>query len=80
VGKNPSALSIGIRKYGKSDSLDGLLVASEGSAWVFDATKRLLTEGDVVGLYWDQTDLPMLRCTTSLARVSQLLSLRIYDL
>ena len=46
------------------DNLDGAL-ESEDKVWLFDKSKHPLKQGDVVGLYWDQTALPMLSFTVN---------------
>lgn len=62
VGKNPSGLSIGVKKYQKKTAVDfNSFMDSEHDPnspnWRLSDTP--LKEGDVVGIYWDQTDLPM---------------------
>lgn len=68
VGKIPENLKIGIKKYSKSGKgepnkslLSGDLAENandEFPAWALTGVE--LKEGDVVGVYWDQTDQPML--------------------
>ena len=60
IGKNTSCINIWIKKYSKNDSLNEVLNNTGEGTWLFDMSKRPLKEGDVVGLYWDQTALPML--------------------
>lgn len=64
IVKEPEGCKVGIKKYTKSEQLTGLLKEEE-TAWLFDAAKHPLREGDVVGVYWDQTALPMLSFTVN---------------
>lgn len=62
VGKNPEGLRIGLKKYQKKTTADfNKFLDSEADSsspnWFLSETP--LKEGDVVGIYWDQTDLPM---------------------
>jgi hypothetical protein len=62
VGKNPSGVKIGVKRCQKKASGDyNTYLDSEpdpnSPAWYLQDTE--LKEGDVVGVYWDQTDLPM---------------------
>jgi hypothetical protein len=63
VGKNPNGIKIGVVRYNskKPTSLEEPMVGGgEGvtPSWCLSETE--LKEGDVVGICWDQTDLPML--------------------
>ena len=62
VGKNPAQVQIGVKRYSKETSLESLL-SSKGGDWCMEADDLAFKEGDVVGIYWDQTDLPMLSFT-----------------
>jgi hypothetical protein len=65
ISKNPSECKLGVKKFSKGDgNLDGTLSVGDAT-WLFDDSKHPLKEGDVVGLYWDQTDLPMLSFTVN---------------
>jgi hypothetical protein len=65
IGKNPSGCKLGVTRHSKVDNnLERGLIANE-TTWLFDESKHVLKEGDVVGLYWDQTDLPMLSFTVN---------------
>jgi len=62
IGKNPSGIAIGVKKFFKKNpaNLNGQLDPTAdptSPAWFLSETE--LKEGDVVGVYWDQTDLPM---------------------
>mmetsp|Transcript_94245 Transcript_94245/g.184784 ORF Transcript_94245/g.184784 Transcript_94245/m.184784 type:complete len:195 (-) Transcript_94245:56-640(-) len=62
VGKNPEGLKIGVKKYQKKfpGDLSAYLDSEHdpnSPSWFLQETE--LNEGDVVGVYWDQTDLPM---------------------
>lgn len=62
VGKNPSGLKIGVKRCQKKSPADlNTFLDSEhdpnSPSWFLSETE--LKEGDVVGVYWDQTDLPM---------------------
>ncbi len=65
VGDNPPGLRVGVRRFNKKkpSDLNGSLSeqadAVAPDCWLFKGASELKT-GDVVGLYWDQTDLPML--------------------
>lgn len=66
IGRNnPHCTKVGVKKGNKKNmDLSGFLEQVEGSespSWVFDYPD--LKEGDVVGVHWDQTDLPMLSFT-----------------
>mmetsp|Transcript_16923 Transcript_16923/g.25522 ORF Transcript_16923/g.25522 Transcript_16923/m.25522 type:complete len:201 (+) Transcript_16923:132-734(+) len=63
VGKNPAGLKIGVKRFNpkKPSSLDGELDGSgegDSPSWCLSGVD--LKEGDVIGICWDQTDLPML--------------------
>ncbi|KAJ1434494.1 hypothetical protein B484DRAFT_446579 [Ochromonadaceae sp. CCMP2298] len=64
VGKNPEGVRIGIKKHNAKTNPGKLFehldsdADARSPAWFLDETE--LKEGDVVGIYWDQTDLPML--------------------
>ena len=60
VGKNPSGLKIGVKRFQpkKPSPLTGELDPKSGDAWILEGVE--LNEGDVIGVCWDQTDLPML--------------------
>ena len=72
VGKDAANLKIGVVRFDsktqkKAPNLDK-------DAWALD--KETLKEGDVIGVHWDQTDLPMLsftkngeRCVSSVNRI-----------
>jgi hypothetical protein len=67
VGKSPEGVRIGVKRYNKKKSPDFSLALGDGeeekdssetaSSYLKNAE---LKEGDVIGVYWDQTDLPML--------------------
>lgn len=59
VGKNPEGLRIGIKRYNakKKAPLTGALDTKSDDAWYLEDIKY--QEGDVIGVCWDQTDLPM---------------------
>jgi hypothetical protein len=68
VGKNPENIDIGVKKYScnKGESVDSAVLGESlsdnsyenfPSWWLKEGN---LKEGDVVGVYWDQTDFPML--------------------
>jgi len=66
VGKNPENVLIGVKRIPskKNVNLDNTLdevSADSSTSWLLTDTD--LKEGDVVGVYWDQTDLPMLTFT-----------------
>lgn len=65
VGQNPEGVRVGIKRFhiAKPAELSGNLgdpaIPGEDSpAWCFQGPS--FKTGDVVGIYWDQTDLPML--------------------
>lgn len=68
VGNNPNGVLVGVKRYNvkKPTSLDGTLDATrtegdnDSESWYFKVENQELKTGDVVGVYWDQTDLPML--------------------
>ena len=57
VGKLPQGQRIGVRRYNPKEpvSLDKFL---EDDAWYMRCDDCVT--GDVIGVYWDQTDFPML--------------------
>lgn len=62
VGKNPGGVRVGVKRCQKKATIDyNTFLDSEpdanSPAWFLTETE--LKEGDVVGIYWDQTDLPM---------------------
>mmetsp|Transcript_3985 Transcript_3985/g.4067 ORF Transcript_3985/g.4067 Transcript_3985/m.4067 type:complete len:199 (-) Transcript_3985:76-672(-) len=59
VGKNPEGLKIGIKRFNakKKTPLTGELDSKAEDAWYLENFKY--QEGDVIGVCWDQTDLPM---------------------
>ena len=65
VGKNPEGLNIGVKRFNpkKPVSLDGYIDGKSNDtsapSWCLDKSMVDLKEGDVVGICWDQTDLPM---------------------
>lgn len=67
VGPNPAGVKIGIKRHNlkkQSPLPDGPLdgqTDGEFPSWVLQDDS--LQEGDVVGVHWDQTDLPMLSFT-----------------
>lgn len=67
VGAIPAGLKIGIKRHNlkKQPSIeDGHLDGNtdgESPSWILKDEK--LQEGDVIGVHWDQTDLPMLSFT-----------------
>jgi hypothetical protein len=67
AGANPAGLKIGIKRHNfkKKEPLgDGLLDGSkEGDCPSWILGEEPLVEGDVIGVHWDQTDLPMLSFT-----------------
>lgn len=63
LGKNPTGVRVGIKRFDLKHptSLDDTLEGNPGAAapsWVLEHAD--LQEGDVIGVRWDQTDLPML--------------------
>lgn len=65
VGSNPAGLNIGAKRFNpkKPVSLDGYIgenVNDSAPSWCLDKSLIDLKEGDVIGICWDQTDLPML--------------------
>lgn len=69
VGKNSQDLQIGVKRYNPkikcdlNNNLDSATEDKESPAWLLQGVD--LKEGDVVGVYWDQTDLPMLSFTVN---------------
>lgn len=64
--QNPAGTRVGLKRISKKQTdLSGFLDAEDSDnssqAWFFNNNN--LKEGDVVGVYWDQTDLPMLSFT-----------------
>ena len=69
LGTNPSGVKIGVKRLTKRSSNEKSSVAGflddpgnlepEQTTW-FLKNNTELKEGDVVGVYWDQTDFPML--------------------
>ena len=63
--KNPAKTRVGLKRVHKKQAIDlsGELnpTDSESPSWIFDY--KDLKAGDVVGVHWDQTDLPMLSFT-----------------
>jgi hypothetical protein len=62
VGKNPAGVRIGVKRVNvkKPPPLDGLLDGNgEGESPSWCLTDVDLVEGDIIGVCWDQTDLPM---------------------
>lgn len=67
VGSNPAGLRLGILRHNlkkqssiEDKPLDGK-TDGDTPSWVLP--HELLNEGDVIGMHWDQTDLPMLSFT-----------------
>ena len=65
VGNQPQGVCVGVKRFNpkKPAKLTGLLDDSpnadeDSPAWHFKGPE--LKSGDVIGVYWDQTDLPML--------------------
>jgi hypothetical protein len=65
VGQNPEGVKVGIKRFhiAKPADLSGNLSdpstpGNDSPAWYFQGPT--LKTGDVIGVYWDQTDLPML--------------------
>lgn len=70
VGNKPENLRIGVKKFnakrnspltGQLESSDSLTSSGDAEispSWIFKGPA--LKTGDIVGIYWDQTDLPML--------------------
>lgn len=66
VGENPSDLKIGIKRYDlkRKEPLDGIMDGkNEGDSPSWILQDQTLVDGDVIGVRWDQTDLPMLSFT-----------------
>lgn len=69
IGKNPSGTLVGVKRFDAKNPSTGILDAQlnkdennlDSPSWYFKYDS--LKEGDVVGVYWDQTDLPMLSFT-----------------
>ncbi len=59
-GNLPSNTKVGVKRFNKKSvgSLEGGLEDDESTSWFLKDVE--IKEGDVVGIYWDQTDLPML--------------------
>ena len=70
IGKTPKNVAIGVKRYVKGNSLD-LTLSSKNGDWCMEADDLVFKEGDVVGIYWDQTDLPMLSFTLNGQPVSK---------
>lgn len=70
VGKNPEDVKIGIKKYSRKSKDEDVKVLLSGDlvedhtetypSWSLSADAVPYKEGDVVGVFWDQTDMPML--------------------
>jgi hypothetical protein len=70
VGQNPEDLRIGIKKYSRKSKEEDAAVLLSGDlmedhtetypSWSLSRDVVSYKEGDVVGVYWDQTDMPML--------------------
>jgi hypothetical protein len=68
IGENPIGVKVGVKRFNskKPASLTGNLddppsTNEDSPAWYFKPpTGTTLKTGDVIGIYWDQTDLPML--------------------
>lgn len=70
VGKNPQDVKIGIKKYTRKSKDEDVQVLLSGDlvedhtetypSWSLSADAVAYKEGDVIGIYWDQTDMPML--------------------
>jgi len=65
VGSQPTGLCVGVKRFNPkkpaklTGSLDDAPTAEEDApAWYFKGPA--LKTGDIIGVYWDQTDLPML--------------------
>lgn len=60
IGNNPKGVCVGVKRFNpkKPVDLNTTLDECKDDSWVLKG-KELKT-GDVVGIYWDQTDLPML--------------------
>ena len=69
VGKNPKACQVGIKRFVKKKptSLNSVLKVDEkdNTGWILDVGKLddKLKEGQVIGIHWDQSDLPMVSFT-----------------
>eukprot|EP01035_Chromulina_nebulosa_P021464 gene21464-27802_t len=67
VGKNPIDTRIGMIRFNKKNPCDMNItldkLESDSSAWYFKGLE--LKEGDVIGIHWDQTDLPMVSFTVN---------------
>lgn len=81
VGDNPSNVCVGIKRGDKN--LNGYLDADESGtaqpndeSWYFKTTEGL-KKGDVIGVYWDQSALPMLSFTLNGKDVSDASFLRV---
>lgn len=74
IGKGAANIQVGIKRFDKKHptDLNGTLKDTESDAkspsWYMKGVD--LKEGDVVGVYWDQTDLPMLSFTVNGKAVS----------
>jgi len=75
VGNKPEKICIGVKRFntkkqnntslgGQLESSDSLVASpsdTESPSWMFKGAPNVtLKTGDIVGVYWDQTDLPML--------------------
>jgi hypothetical protein len=62
IGNKPECVCVGIKRFNtkKPVSLDESLAVDSTTAWLFNNEGTELKKGDVIGVYWDQTDLPML--------------------
>lgn len=69
LGENPRGCRVGIKRYQKKRpvNLDGSLEAGEKdpSCWVLEPKDldEELKKGQVIGIHWDQSDLPMVSFT-----------------
>ena len=82
VGQNPEGVKIGIKRFqiAKPAELSGnlsdpILPGEDSPAWFFQGPA--FKTGDVIGVYWDQTDLPMLSFTLNGSIVPEASILRI---
>lgn len=57
MGKLPPGLRVGVRRYSPKEAVP-LEKGLEEDAWFMTCTD--CDPGDVIGVYWDQTDFPML--------------------
>jgi hypothetical protein len=68
LGANPAGVTIGVKRYNakKASPLTGSLKDGGDDNFIFvPPSSTVLKAGDVVGVYWDQTDLPMLNFTVN---------------